>query len=385
MSWELKRLGDVAQVVRGISYKSSEIVPSGGVPMVNLKNVSKGGGYRTEGTKQFTGAFKPEQVLATGDLLVAATDLSKAKDVLGSPFVIPQVLNEAVFSLDLIKLEPDSTQLDTGFLYFYLRSPRARVFTKSIGRGITVMHMSSREFPNLQVPVPPLEEQIRIVAQLEDQLGKLEAVREALRKAELGLDEMLGSVLHDFVGGGVDSSEPGTLPFSDCFHLVSNPHAGYQQKDYKQSGAVPVVDQGRDLVGGFVDETERVIRALRPVIVFGDHTRVLKFVDFDFAAGADGTKLLQTNQDLVNDRFGFYMLRATRIRNRGYARHFGELRKLNFKVPSFEDQNRIVALVDGFLQSRDSVIGQLGASADLLDSARSSILHRAFLAPEEAV
>ena len=378
MSWNVKPLGELAETQLGKMLNSSK--QTGRHSRLYLRNVNVQWGWFDMSDVKSMDIFPDEEskfLARKGDLLIC-----EGGEV-GRCAVWTE--DEPVGIQNAVHRVRVSSDLDTTYLRHYLQHLALAGGLEPYSSGVTIKHLTQEKLRRIPISYPPLDEQKRIGAQLEDQLGKLEAVREALRKAELGLDEMLGSVLHDFVGGGVDSSEPGTLPFSDCFHLVSNPHAGYQQKDYKQSGAVPVVDQGRDLVGGFVDETERVIRALRPVIVFGDHTRVLKFVDFDFAAGADGTKLLQTNQDLVSDRFGFFMLRATRIRNRGYARHFGELRKLNFKVPSFEDQNRIVALVDGFLQSRDSVIGQLGASADLLDSARSSILHRAFLAPEEAL
>ena len=106
-------LGDVAEVIRGISYSSKELAEEGaGRPLVNLRNVVKGGGFRADGLKYFTGSSKPQQSVQAGDLLIANTDLSKAKGVLGSPILIPEWFDatDAVFSLDLAKLAIDESR-----------------------------------------------------------------------------------------------------------------------------------------------------------------------------------------------------------------------------------------------------------------------------------
>ena len=381
MSWNVRRLGDVARVVRGISYKSSEIVPSGGVPMVNLKNVSKGGGFRTEGTKQFTGSFKADQVLAAGDLLVAATDLSKAKDVLGSPFVVPEVLNEAVFSLDLIKLEPDSAQLDTGFLYFYLRSPIARVFTKSIGRGITVMHMSSREFPNLQVPVPPLDEQKRIVAQLEDQLGKLEAVRSALFEADARTG-LLGRVLLNRML--TDLASYAASPITEVCE-VYQPRT-ISKKDLDPSGEYPVYGANGQIgmYGEFNHEHSEVTITCR-----GATSGTVNVIPAK--AWITGNAMVVSPKDeSISKGFLAAVLSATDMRPfiSGTAQPQitrNSLRSLMVPIPDRETQAAFLEQLEAAQESLVHLASILSAVVSQLDSAHSSILHRAFLPPGEDV
>src|SRR5688572_17025126 len=66
-----------------------------------------------------------------------------------------------------------------------------------------------------------------------------------------------------------------------------------QTKDYQTHGAYPIIDQGQELIAGWTDMSEAVISTPLPVVVFGDHTRIFKFIDFPFVRGADGTHLLR--------------------------------------------------------------------------------------------
>jgi type I restriction enzyme S subunit len=118
-----------------------------------------------------------------------------------------------------------------------------------------------------------------------------------------------------------------------------------KQKDYLSSGKFPVVDQGQELIGGFTNDQHLVRDFQTPVIVFGDHTRCVKYVDFPFASGADGTKILVPKKG-VDPRYAYFQLLSIELPTKGYARHFGELSKHSFVLPPLQEQKRIVALLD---------------------------------------
>ncbi len=117
-----------------------------------------------------------------------------------------------------------------------------------------------------------------------------------------------------------------------------------QKRDYLSDGPIPVIDQGREFVGGFSDEAEARIGDL-PVIVFGDHTRILKFIDFPFACGADGTQLLKSNSDRMPMTLLYYSLAAIDLSNFAYARHFKFLKEEFVLVPTKEIAERFDELV----------------------------------------
>lgn len=83
-------------------------------------------------------------------------------------------------------------------------------------------------------------------------------------------------------------------------------------KDIAEVGRFPVVDQGQKFVAGYCDDESRVIDFELPLIIFGDHTRCLKYVDFPFVLGADGTKVLLPNRNLYDPKFYYFALLALR-------------------------------------------------------------------------
>ena len=83
------------------------------------------------------------------------------------------------------------------------------------------------------------------------------------------------------------------LPFSDVVADETGGNIKTLQSEFLSEGAYPIVDQGKELVAGFTDDPARLCKAEMPAIIFGDHTKCLKFIDFPFCLGADGTKVLR--------------------------------------------------------------------------------------------
>lgn len=166
---------------------------------------------------------------------------------------------------------------------------------------------------------------------------------------------------------------PDVVPFSEFFKVKSQLQAGYKQNQYLKQGALPIIDQGINLIGGYTNELDREIRVDKPVVVFGDHTRCVKYVRFNFALGADGVKVLEVMDD-VDSKFAFYHLLAIPLRNRGYARHMGELRKAGFWKPTLDVQRAIVETIDDYLSRLDKAQAELSSAHSKLDVFRRSAI-----------
>lgn len=115
--------------------------------------------------------------------------------------------------------------------------------------------------------------------------------------------------------------------------------------EYLNEGKFPVIDQGQDFIAGYTNDNSLVFDDCLPVVIFGDHTRALKFVDFPFAVGADGTKILKPINDF-DSRFFYYILFSLDLRSRGYARHFKLLKEQEIPLPPLSEQKRIVKILD---------------------------------------
>ena len=118
-----------------------------------------------------------------------------------------------------------------------------------------------------------------------------------------------------------------------------------QTNSYIRVGKYPVVDQGKDLIAGWTNEESALIKEALPLIIFGDHTRVFKYVDFLFALGADGTKLIKPKQDEFSTRFFYYYLLTLNIPGRGYNRHYKLLKEQRIRYPSLTEQQKIAAVL----------------------------------------
>ncbi|MEW8036765.1 MAG: restriction endonuclease subunit S [Candidatus Thiodiazotropha sp.] len=116
-------------------------------------------------------------------------------------------------------------------------------------------------------------------------------------------------------------------------------------KDIAEEGEFPVVDQGREFIAGYCDDSEKVIDFDLPLIIFGDHTRCFKYVDFPFVLGADGTKVLPPNKKLYDPRFYYFALLALELPSRGYNRHFKTLKERSLPLPPLPEQKKIAHIL----------------------------------------
>jgi type I restriction enzyme S subunit len=136
-----------------------------------------------------------------------------------------------------------------------------------------------------------------------------------------------------------------TVPFPNCLdELDIKKPRKVLARDYERRGTIPIIDQGQDLIAGWTSEDSVAIRDQLPFIVFGDHTRIFKFVDFPFALGADGTQLLKP-ADIFNPRFFYYACLHLALPNRGYNRHFTLLKEQQLPRPPKSEQENIAAVM----------------------------------------
>ena len=133
--------------------------------------------------------------------------------------------------------------------------------------------------------------------------------------------------------------------FEDVVNDVTGGNIKTLTSEYLTFGKYPVVDQGKEFLAGYMDDGSRLCKANLPVVLFGDHTKVLKYIDFDFCLGADGTKILKPI-DGLDEKFLFHFLNSQVLPDAGYSRHFKYLKKLKIPIPPLEEQKRIAAILD---------------------------------------
>ena len=155
-------------------------------------------------------------------------------------------------------------------------------------------------------------------------------------------------------------------PFEDCIEKVTY-SPKIQRKDFLNDGAFPVVSQEESFINGYWDNEADLFKVKTPVVVFGDHTKVLKYVDFDFVLGADGVKILQPREFLL-PKFFYYQLQTANLDSLGYARHYKLLKELEFVYPTRPEQQRIVGILD---EAFDSIATAKANAEKNLQNARA--------------
>ena len=136
-----------------------------------------------------------------------------------------------------------------------------------------------------------------------------------------------------------------TVPFTCACRDTTGGQKKVQKRAYLASGEYPIVDQGQQLIAGYTNKPGELYTGQLPAVLFGDHTRVFKYVDFPFALGADGVKAL-TSSNGIDPKYLYYYFQTVSIPSRGYSRHFKILKQTRVRVPPPSEQRRIVEILD---------------------------------------
>ena len=146
---------------------------------------------------------------------------------------------------------------------------------------------------------------------------------------------------------------------SEVVQVVSAP-GKVQRGEYSFGSRYPIVDQSQNPIAGYTDDPS-VVLDHSEYVVFGDHTRAIKFVDFAFAQGADGIKILRPTASTLLPRFLYFVMLTLEIPSRGYNRHWSVTKDLPVPIPPLEVQSAVVALLDLF----DDLIAALEGEREL--------------------
>ncbi len=459
-TWVWTTFGDLADFSAGRtpSRNDTRFWNTGDYPWVSIADMEDGG--LITATKETVSDIARGIVFKT-DPPAAGTLLMSFKLTIGkvSRLGVPAYHNEAIISV-----HPRIDDMDAYFFTFlglFAQSGR----TKGAIKGATLNRKSLSAVP---IPLPPLAEQHRIVAKVDELMALCDELEAAQAKREDRRDRLVAATLHGLNNG---DTEPGTgtaLDFTqsarfylnhfprlttrpehvhqlrktilnlavrgklveqdpddepaeqllarvaskkqtgtrrgrrtpnntvmktslagshvtpdtwawtnalDPVVLVSDKGKKVKTKDVLESGEFPVVDQGKVLIRGYCNDPSKVISLDSPVVVFGDHTRETKFVDFDFVVGADGVKILQPI--MVDARYYFLAIQWLPIESRGYGRHFKILRESLLPLPPLAEQHRIVAKVDELMALCDELEAHLTTAATTRARLVDATLHEA--------
>ncbi|MEL7656537.1 MAG: restriction endonuclease subunit S, partial [Bacillota bacterium] len=293
----------------------------------------------------------------------------------------------------------------SSYIHYYISSPYFRADFEGVSTT-TINQITQENLKSRLVPLPPLAEQKRIVERLEEawpeidmlaldenKLNKLEKAFPGKIRASILQAAIQGKLTEQLPEDGdardllkeiqkekaklikegkikkanplpeiTEDETPFDIPdnwawchLSLVTNLISSKPFQIFEKEILPDGLYPVVSQGKKLIEGYSNHREKMLMHEKPIIVFGDHTKNLKFIDFDFIVGADGTKLLQPLGILPEYLFRNLQYNVLSIGTRNYGRHFTFLNSVLVAVPPIEEQKRIVEKLEELLPHCDAL------------------------------
>ncbi|QJQ99696.1 restriction endonuclease subunit S [Halomonas sp. PGE1] len=227
--------------------------------------------------------------------------------------------------------------------YLFRHCQQTGIFSRISLQTTSVAHLGSTRFGRLRLAWPTEVEQRAIATALSDADELLETLDRLIAKKrdikQATMQQLLTGEtrLPGFVGEWEEKE------FDEVLERINGKRHQVQASDYQSIGIYPVIDQGKEAVVGFSDASDRLFECpYGGVIIFGDHTCIVKFVNYDFIIGADGTQVVKAKKGQIT-RFYAYCLQYSGVEQTGYNRHFKHLRDKRFVVPSGEEQIAIAS------------------------------------------
>lgn len=377
--WVTKKLGDFSETINGLWTGKKE--PYVSVKVYTMTNFSKESDLNQE--------TEPREIMASlsqyekrklnyGDILIEKSGGGPNQPV--GRAIIFNIKNDEnnTFSNFTTRLRINSKTNDSIFSYYihkYLKYIYLIGETEKFQKNSTnIRNLQLKEYLQLEIPIPPIKEQKEIVKILDNVFESIEKAKANIEKNIENAKELFQSKLNQIFSQNVEGWE--MKKFLDCLNKVKNT-IKIPKRKFLNDGLYPIVSQESSLISGYWDNMNDLLNVEKPVIIFGDHTKAIKFIDFSFVRGADGIKVLLPIEQ-INSKFFYYLLRSVKLRDLGYARHYRLLKELVISYPTIEKQKKIVETLDIIDNHIQSLLVSYEEELKNLEELKKSILQKAF-------
>ena len=373
--WIRYKLKDISSLSNGINFDKSAY--TSGVKLIGVSDF-KDRVYPDYNSLQEVDpkVVRSGDYLEKGDIVFVRSNGNK--ELVGRCMMIDRDI-PVTFSGFCIKFRLNNKNRFEPIYFNYLF--RSRQFRKSVAGtavGANIQNLSQSRLGNSEVCIPDIETQKAIasiisrydslILNYQQQIKLMEEAAQRLYKewfVDLNFPGYESTKVVDSVPEGWERKKIGDL-ISKTQRTKQVPTNCYQSV-----GSIPIIDQSKNYIAGYTDDEECKVSVKIPYIVFGDHTRVLKFIPFSFAKGADGTQLIMTNDLKRMPQSLFYnSLKHIDLSNYSYARHFKYLKEEQILVPT----ELIADRFDSFASKWYKAIQQCRKEINILTEARDRLL-----------
>lgn len=197
--WSTFSLSQIFNYTRGKSYSSEELSSTKGVYLINLKNINAWGGYKRDAEKRFTGTYSKSHEVKSGDIIMAVTDMTQERRLVGHVALVPVFSKKAIISMDLIKIIPKES-VTHYFLYSMLRFSSIAEQISQYANGVNVLHLRPENITQIKVQIPSKD----LMMQFEKIVANYYEKIEPLEKQILLLQEARDRLLPKLMSGEIE-------------------------------------------------------------------------------------------------------------------------------------------------------------------------------------
>lgn len=270
---------------------------------------------------------------------------------------------DGIFSAHGLVLRPKEDVVDKDYFPFFMSSNQFLDRAVQISVGGLSPTINWKDLARQEFTLPSLSEQ-KVLA---DKLWAAYRVKESYKKLLAATDDMLKAKFQEMFG-----EEGETISYGDLFYDDTRHATKIVAAEYKQEGKYAIYDQSIDkVICGYTDMEDGVCCDY-PTILFGDHSRIIKYIDTPFFIGADGVKIIRPLGSTFIIKFAYYMLKYYNIPNTGYNRHYKYLQAAKFLCPPLPLQQQFVEIATQAEATKES----LRKSIENIDQVIKSLINQ---------
>jgi type I restriction enzyme S subunit len=352
--WETKKLSDVSKIGRGKSKhrpRDAEFLYGGIYPFIQTGDIRNSGLYLSNYNQTYSEAGLKQSKLWDENTLcitiaanIAETTILKIK---------------ACFPDSIIGLIP--LENETIVLFVKYQFDKFKLEIQNLSQGVAQANLNQEKLSKIEFNFPLVEEQTKIanfLSSIDEKINLLKEKKSLLEDYKNGIMQKIFNQEIRFKNDNGNNFEDWEeKSFKSILKSIATKKHQIQSSEIFEEGKYPVIDQGKKMVAGFSDNLNNLFNDY-PIIVFGDHTTILKYIDFDFIVGADGTKLLKNiNND--NLKYLYYNLIYNNVEQEGYKRHFSILSEISLQIPSTNEQMKIANFLSAIDEKIELVSNQI--------------------------
>ena len=360
------RLGEQCVVTSSKRFHLSERITQG-VPFYCSKEI----------IKKFNGEDVTECDYISEDLYKKVSNefgVPKENDLLittrgtiGIPYLYKRTDRFYFADGNLTWIKDFDSNLYSKFLYYWFQSYEGRKKFEALAKGTAQKAVPISGIKTLEIELPSLKSQKRIADILSAYDDLIENNQKQIKLLEEAAQRLYKEWFVDLRFPGHENTEivdgvPEGWIKEEIGKIIKKVHRTKQivASEYKDEGSIPIVDQSRAFVAGYTNDLEARVDFGIPIIVFGDHTRIVKLIQFPFAKGADGTQLIISDCLEMPQRLLYCSIMNVDLSNYHYARHFKYLKEENIMIPTVkvanEFENNVTGIFSKIQNCRDEII-----------------------------